>query len=356
MFKIVVFSENKVADFINNPFKEIIKQTFKEECLVWDTNYQKDLEYISKNKDVRVYEKVLDFCYENKVEYLYIVYLHQPEHLLAELNSRICLFKSIKTKIIFATDWRLTMISKARIVVTADLLEKSCIYKMITFSNLGPEAYYPGTILWNEFFDNHKIKGLYSPPLSVVTPFIKELGRARFKVPQDKFILLYFGALYYGKGIDILLEAMKLLEDEDIYLFVSSSKERINFDLKKELFNDPNIQWSGKEASNAQLSDIFATADVVVLPYRRTYENCGSTVFVQACQAHRHVIMPNITPFKEVVTEYKLGALFNAEDPADLAQTIKLMKRDYQKFPTDGFEKYLSKIQSWENFVENLLK
>ena len=137
---------------------------------------------------------------------------------------------------------------------------------------------------------------------------------------------------------------------------LSSSKEKINFDLNKELFNASNIQWSGREASNAQLTDIFSTADVVVLPYRRTYENCGSTVLIQACQAHRHVIMPSITPFKEVVTEYKLGALFNAEDPADLAQTIKLMKRDYQKFPTDGFEKYLSKIQSWENFIENLLK
>ena len=314
------------------------------------------MEYISKNKDVRVYEKVLDFCYENKVEYLYIVYLHQPEHLLAEINSRQFLDKSIKTKIIFATDWRLTTISNARIVATADLLLKSCIYKMITFSNLGPEAYYPKTILKNMFFKHPKIKGLYSPPLSIVKPFVKELGRDRFKVPQNKFVLLYFGALYYGKGIDILLEAMKLIEDEDIHLFVSSSKEKINFDLNKELFNVPNIQWSGGEASNAQLTDIFATADVVVLPYRRTYENCGSTVLIQACQAHRHVIMPSITPFKEVVTEYKLGALFNAEDPADLAQTIKLMKRDYQKFPTDGFEKYLSKIQSWENFIENLLK
>lgn len=355
MYKIVVFSENKIANYINNPFVEIVKKDLKDECLVWDTDYQKDLEYLSKNKDIRVYEKVLDFCCENNIEFLYIVYLHQPEHLLAELNSREFLEKRIKTKIIFATDWRLTTLSDARIVATADLLLKSCIYKMITFSNLGPKAYYPKIILRDIFFQHPKITGLYCPPLANVTPFIKELGRARFKVPQDKFILLYFGALYYGKGIDILLEAMKLLEDKDIHLFVSSSKEKINFDLNKELFNVSNIQWSGREASNAQLTDIFSTADVVVLPYRRTYENCGSSVLVQSCQAHRRVIMPSITPFKEIVSEYKIGALFEADDPTDLAQTIKLMKRDYQKFPSDGFEKYLSKIQKWETFTKNLL-
>jgi glycosyltransferase involved in cell wall biosynthesis len=358
MYKVIVFAENKMADYVNNPFVDVTKKTFKDECLIWDSSCQKDLEYFAQNKDHRIYEKVLDYCYENNPEFLYIIYLHHPEYLIAELNIMEYKKKFLKTKIIFGTDWRLTMLSDARIKVTADLLQKDCIHAMVNFSNLGPYAVYPGILYGEVFYNNPKVKLVYSPFLAEVHQTSKQEARKKYNLPQNKFIFLYFGSMYYGKGLDILLKAMKRFDHMDnVLLFVSAGKTRLNYDLDFKDFEADNIIWRAEHAQNNELSDIYAVCDVVVLPYRKTYTNCGSSVLIQSCSTHKPVIMPEITPYKQVVTQYNLGHLFEPENEDALFNAMCGMRLDRDWFDKNAkFDEYISKIQSWAEYIKILFE
>jgi len=355
MSKIVIFSLSW-NDYLSDPFMNKTKEIFKDECLIWNSSSQKDLEYFIQNKDNRIYEKVLDYCFENNVEFLYIIYLLYPEYLMAELNVRKYRGETLKTKIIFGIDWRLIMISNARIKIMADLLQEDCIHSLINFSNLGPKASYPGVLCQEILFNNPKIKLFYTPLLVEIRQASKKDARIEYNLPQDKFILLFFGAMYYGKGIDLLLEAMKEV-NENVLLFIVSGKGRINFSLDEKLLSQHNIIWRQENPDNSRLSGIFATSDCVVLPYRTTYKNCASSVLVQAIQTHKPVIMPSITPFKEVVKENNLGLLFEPENINSLTTEINRMYLEQPWFDRfSKFDDYISQIPSIENYIKMLFE
>jgi glycosyltransferase involved in cell wall biosynthesis len=183
-------------------------------------------------------------------------------------------------------------------------------------------------------------------------------AREFYNLPLDRFILLYFGAMNFGKGIDLLLEAMKKA-DENVLLFIVCGEGRINFQIPPELLTEHStrIIWRKENPADEELSRIYGTADFVALPYRSTYKNCGSSVLVQASQAHKNVIISNITPFKEVVEENNLGILFEAENIESLTEAINKSYTEYPQLKKiANFEKHLSKIQSWEEYLAAILK
>jgi glycosyltransferase involved in cell wall biosynthesis len=355
--KIVVFAENKQADKINAPFVEVAKKVYKEECLVWDSSCQKDLEYFAQNKDNRIYEKVLDYCYENDVEYLFIVYLHHPEYLIAELNVRNYKGSSLKTKIIYGSDWRLATISDARIKALADLLREPCVYKMVNYSNIGERATYPKSLCWDMFWNNPKVILSQALLYADVKRLPQEEARKKFNLPLDKFIYLFFGTMYYGKGLDILLNAMKKIEDRNILLFVSAASVRINYDLNFEDLKQENVIWNPNRVEDEEISYLFSACDAVVMPYRKTYLNCGSSVLTQSCQAHKPSIVPNITPYQDLSMEHGLGVRFNVEDANSLALAMIDLRNNYSYFKNSAtYDDYICKIPSWEEFITNLFK
>ncbi|MFI5157201.1 MAG: hypothetical protein ACHQEM_13500, partial [Chitinophagales bacterium] len=200
------------------------------EALIWDTSYQKDLEYFTKVKDTRIYEKVLDYCVENDVDLLYVVYLFNIEYLLAELSARKYLSpdRKFKTKIVFGTDWRYLTLSNARTFASATLLQDEHIWRVVVLSN--SKAPYPGTVSKIFFENNPKIVVTYSPFYADIKPKSKEKARDKLGLPSNKFIYLFFGAMHYGKGLDILVKAFKKAKIRDSLLYIVSAKTQLNFD------------------------------------------------------------------------------------------------------------------------------
>jgi glycosyltransferase involved in cell wall biosynthesis len=357
MHKLVIFNEHISAylfeDIILGEIKKIVP-----DCLVWSEENQKDLTYLIKNKDNRIYSKVLDYCTENKIEHLHFLYLTSPEIFLAELNYRYRYGKTFDTKITFATDWRLVEISESRQMIMDQIIHHPYISKMMVFSTIGKESSYLGSYNPDSFHLSKKIEKFYIPKLVDVKPFPMKEAREFYNLPLDKFILLYFGAMNYGKGLDLLLEAMKKV-NENVLLFIACGEGRINFPTPPELLSEHStrIIWRKENPADEELSRIYGTADFVALPYRSTYKNCGSSVLVQASQAYKNVIMPRITPFKEVVEENNLGILFEADNVDSLAQAINKSYIYYSQLKEEAnFENHLSKIQSWAEYVEVMLK
>jgi glycosyltransferase involved in cell wall biosynthesis len=352
--KLVIFNEHTSANLFQLPIIEEIKKLVND-CLVWGTDNQKNLEYFIKNKDNRIYENALNYCEDNNIEYFHLPYLVNPELFLAELNYRQSTGK-LKTKISFCMDWRLIEISKARQLVIYEILQKRNIDKMFIYSSLGEKSRYDGA-LYKDFFNNSsKVFKLYIPIFGGIESKNKKKYRELYNLSQDKFILLFFGAMYYGKGIDLLLEAMKKVR-KNILLFIVSGEGRINFELDDKLLIQNNVFWRRENPEDSKLSGIFATCDAVALPYRATYKNCGSSVFVQSIKAHKPVIMPCITPFMEIVNEYNLGLCFEPENVNSLVETINKMYFEYTWFYENAnYDKYISRIQSWKQYVEMLFR
>jgi len=350
MSSLVVFNEHTSANLFHNITLENIKRLVPD-CIVYDRAYQENLDYFVKNKDNRLYEGVLDFCTENKIENLHILYLTSPELLLAEISYRYFNGKAFNTKITFVMDWRIIEISKARQKVMSDLLRYPCINKMFIFSSMGEKSKYLGSYDSDLFDYSKKIVRFYVPIYADVKPYPMDEARKEYDLPQDRFILLFFGAMNYGKGIDLLCEAMKEVDD-NVLLFIVSGEGRLNFEAPEELFKQRNIRWLKRNPPNEELSRIFGVADIVALPYRSTYKNCGSSVLVQACQANKNVIMPNITPFKETINNHKLGILFEADNVKSLTEVINFVAPMRSRYTGEYCKYYIDKIQSWETYVE----
>jgi glycosyltransferase involved in cell wall biosynthesis len=347
--KLIIFKEYLTSNPFHNLIAENIRQFMGDECLIWDSSYQKNYEYFTKTKDSRMYEAILDYCQENNVEYLHIAFLTNPELFLAELDYRDG-YREIRTKISFAMDWRLVEISRSRQFVVSQILKRPYIDKMFIHSSLGGESQYMGDIETDFFLNCSKIVKYYNP---IYVSDIKPLSRNR---TTDKFVFLFFGAMYYGKGIDILCQAMKLV-DRDILLRIVSGEDRFNFEMDKSLLEQPNIIWEKRNIENSEMSEIFADCDAFVLPYRLTYFNCASSVLVQACQAHKPVIMPKITPFKEVMVDFNIGCSFRVEDIFDLADSMNMMKHlVHGGYRFTGFDDYISRHQTWEQYVKKILE
>lgn len=357
MSKIVIFNENKTAGYLNDTtaknFVEYLSP--KYEIIIYNCETEKGLDYLVRNKDNRIYSKVLKYCEENEVNYLFIPILYNPEYLYIELKFLQIHSIRFHTKISFGIDWRLTAISNPRSSTIFELLNFPSIYRMIVHSNLGEDSTYSGEY-FKDYFKNHeKIKKIYIPKYADITPISQNIVRKRYNLPENNFIILFFGAMYYGKGIDILLEAMKKV-NRDISLFISAGENRINFDLDEKLFNNSNIYWNKNDASQEELSYIFSCPDVVVLPYRKTYKDAGSSVLVQACQALKLLIVPNLTPYQEVVSQYNIGEIFESENIDSLAKTINNMKEHYYEYNVKTkFLEYINKIQSWEEYANLII-
>lgn len=340
--KVVIFAEDTK---ITNPFVVMAVKAYPD-ALVWNTSYQKDLSYFVKVKDTRIYEKVLDYCFDNDVDLLYIVYLFNVEYLLAELTARISM-KKFKTRIVFGTDWRYFTLSDARTIASATLMQY--VWRVVVLSN--SKAAYPGK-LCKEFFENNpKIVVTYSPFYANIKLRSKEKSRKKLDLPPDKFIFLFFGAMHYGKGLDILVKAFKKADIRNSLLYVVSAKTLLNFDFDFRELDADNIVWRSGETKDNQLSNVFASCDVVVLPYRKSYINSGSSVLTQSSQAHRPVIMSAYPPCQEVVLKYKLGVLFESESVSGLTDALILVHDFRDSFDKRAkYDECISEIPTWDQY------
>jgi len=139
--------------------------------------------------------------------------------------------------------------------------------------------------------------------------------------------LVFIGQLSYFKGINVLLKAMKRLQDDevDVHLAVYGA----NLELQPDEFRDEfaelleatekTVSFEG-EFNHDDLPTIMADADWVVVP-SIWWEN-SPLVIQEAGQHRRPVIASDIGGMAEKVHDGVSGLHFKAADPASLAETI----------------------------------
>lgn len=189
----------------------------------------------------------------------------------------------------------------------------------------------------------HSDKVLLAPHGS----FEDDLPQPDFDLPPGPRQLMTFGKFGTYKKVEILLDALKLLEAEgrdnlQVVIAGSDSPNAAGYlDQVREAYgNKPNIIFTGYVAEE-DVPRIFGDAAVVVFPYTSTTGSSG--VLHQAGSYGKAVVLPNIGDFAEVITEEGyVGEFFNPEDPATLARSIARILDDDDLRQTIGMRNYLA--------------
>jgi glycosyltransferase involved in cell wall biosynthesis len=181
----------------------------------------------------------------------------------------------------------------------------------------------------------------------------KSEARARLDIPQDKKVILFFGLIRDYKGLDVLIEAMKELDDS--FLLVIAGEVYGSFDKYNELIVRYNLRDRIKTNHEYIPDDMvpvyFSAADACVLPY-----HSGTQSGITGISYHFGVpvIVTNVGGLKEMVENGKTGFVVPRPNSLLLADAIaKFLEREDRETFVKNIEQYRQK-HSWKNFADDL--
>jgi len=195
---------------------------------------------------------------------------------------------------------------------------------------------------------------LNTPPFKQIEK--KDIFRETFDISQDKTIFLYQGGLSLGRGIEILLDAFKNIDNQNaIIIFmgygplediiVNSSKKYANIYFHKAVSPDILLNYT-------------SCADFGILFYENNCLNhyyCSPNKMFEYLMAEIPVIVSNLYEMKSLVESYNIGVVAKENTPEGLKEAIKkAIKLDKQELQRN-IQK-VKEVYNWEEQEKVLLK
>lgn len=176
-------------------------------------------------------------------------------------------------------------------------------------------------------------------------------------INSQKKTLLFFGLIREYKGLDILLKAMDLLNDQ--YQLIIAGECYGDFktyqDIIDSLRNKNNIKVIEEYIPDEMVSTLFSASDVLVLPYRDATQ---SGVVAVAYQMETPLIATNVGALGETIRNGSTGMVVDNTTPEALANSIN----QYFEEETANKEIYTRNIikekqrLSWTSFSNAILE
>ena len=187
-------------------------------------------------------------------------------------------------------------------------------------------------------------------------------GNYEFANPQDKelkpaktdpyFKLLFFGFIRAYKGLDVLLEALKIVIEKNPQVRLQiAGKPKESFQEYQQMIDTLGLTEYIKlhldYVAIPQMESFFKNTDVVMLPYKRISQ---SGIIFLAYAFGKPVIATSVGGLPEVVDDGQSGLLVPAEDAPALAQAILQLTGDRARL--QQMAKYAQQLSqnkfSWE--------
>ncbi|HMP87917.1 MAG TPA: glycosyltransferase, partial [Lacibacter sp.] len=186
-------------------------------------------------------------------------------------------------------------------------------------------------------------------------PVSRTEARNHLRLEQEPFIFLFFGFIRAYKGLDLLLEAMQLLQQDaqdlpPFRLLVAGEfyEDRQRYE---QLLQQPGLLLHTDFIPDSAVRYYLCASDVVVQPYRHATQ---SGVTPLAYHFEKPMIVTQVGGLPDLVPHGKVG-LVCAPDPVSLAAAMKEM---LQK-GTGSFLPHLrdeKKKYSWEQMTSTILE
>ena len=208
----------------------------------------------------------------------------------------------------------------------------SFIYRLSDL-NLTHNQFSKGEIEKSERFSNDRVlivpHGNYSPFINIQKD--KKKSREYLALPIDKTIILFFGMIKKVKGLDVLLQSLRkvVAMNPDTVLLVAGKTWENNFQNYQDIIDRyglaEHIILHNKFIPHEDVEYYYCASDLVILPYKRIYQ---SGVLMMALSYERPVLVSDLPPLKEVISDNENGFLFNSEDSNDLAKKLTAVLSD----------------------------
>ena len=206
-----------------------------------------------------------------------------------------------------------------------------------------------------------KLYGIEKPALVLNTPSYKEIQkknilREALDIKENQTIFLYQGGLSRGRGIEILLEAFKNINDKNsVIVFMGygpleSLIQTISQEYKNVYFHQavaPDILLEYTNSADFGISTIEDTC--------LSYRYCLPNKMFEYLMAEIPVIVSNLYEMKRLVESNNIGTVAKENTPEGLKEAIEeAMKLDKDELKTN-IQK-LKTIYNWEEQEKVLLE
>jgi len=220
--------------------------------------------------------------------------------------------------------------------------------RIITISNDNNELVrelFPSCADRTVFMQNGYDTGRFYPE-----PISREQIQKQFDLRLKKKLVLFVGKLAHFKGVDVLIEATRLNENEhpnEIVTLIAGDGELAGA-LKKQAKDCKlhNLHFMG-HLDCSQLRALYSSADVGVVPSRR--EPFG-LVAIEALACGCPVVATNQGGLTDIISD-KVGALVNVDDAFGLAEAIR---KEIYRPDREERGKYVAKY-ALENYAQDIL-
>jgi glycosyltransferase involved in cell wall biosynthesis len=201
-------------------------------------------------------------------------------------------------------------------------------------------------------------------PVSHPIKLDRKKSKRKLGLNVEEKILLAIGGTRFSKGLDVLLQASKIVKKK--YCLVITGKE--------EYFKEEYIRAQAKalrhtvvirlgELTDEEFGWYLDAADCIVLPYRKSFDGASGPM-TEAVWRRKPVIAPSHGSLGDLVKKCNLGYSFESENVKDLAQKIENFLNDSAAFQwTPEAENFREKIspqtftarysELYESIVEN---
>jgi glycosyltransferase involved in cell wall biosynthesis len=166
--------------------------------------------------------------------------------------------------------------------------------------------------------------------------------------------LLFFGLVRPYKGLDVLIDALIAMPDTDWQLTVAGEPWQDLTDMRDRLRRAgaaSRVEWIDRYVPAPIAAELFARADVVVLPYLHA-TGCG--VLALTLGAGKPVIASSVPGLREQVVDGETGWLVPPGDAQALAAAIAAVSGPISA-ATRPAVRTLARRWSWDSLAEALL-
>ena len=165
--------------------------------------------------------------------------------------------------------------------------------------------------------------GNYTPFINV--QYDKEKSKEQLSIPNNRRILLFFGMIKKVKGLEFLLSALKsvIKQNPDVLLVIAGKPWENNFSAYQKIIDENNLSeyilLHAKFIPQEDVEHYYCASDLVVLPYKKIYQ---SGVLMMALSYERPVLVSDLPPLKEIISDNENGFLFKTENVSDLSAKL----------------------------------
>ena len=159
----------------------------------------------------------------------------------------------------------------------------------------------------------------------------RKTAREKLDLDQDGNYILFFGKIKKSKGLDVLLNAMPLVNDK-IKLIIAGNPWKDDFSIYKEIIEKNNLSdnviTNISYISDEDRENYFKACDALILPYREIFQ---SGVLLMSLSYSLPVVASDLQSNREIIRDGENGMLFRSGDPESLANAINNLFNDTNK-------------------------